>query len=86
MGINQRQNVYNKSPHKIISSQKCAGYLMFHGCRLIRTEQNQNNPKRNVFIFYDDDLVKHYLIILHLLKKEILILLKKKIKIKHKDI
>lgn len=61
MGINQRQNVYNKSPHKIISSQKCAGYLMFNGCRLIRTEQNQNNPKLNVFIFYDDDLVRHYL-------------------------
>ena len=51
----------NEKNHKIINSMRCAGYLMFNGCRLIRTEVNQDNPKYNVFVFYDDELVKHYL-------------------------
>ena len=45
----------------IINSMRCAGYLMFYGCRLIRTEPHKSFPNRNVFIFNDDAKTKTYL-------------------------
>lgn len=50
-----------KKNHKIIYSLKLAGYLMYHGCRLIRTEPDIENPRLNNFVFYDDDKVAKYM-------------------------
>ena len=50
-----------KPNHKIIYSLKLAGYLMYHGCRLIRTEPDLQNPRLNNFIFYDDAKVAKYM-------------------------
>lgn len=47
--------------HKIINSQRCAGYLMFHGCRLIRMEISHIDPRFNIFVFYDDAKVSRWL-------------------------
>ena len=44
-----------------IMSQKCAGYVMYHGCHIVRTELNENNPYYQVFIFYNDAKVQKWL-------------------------
>lgn len=38
---------------KQIFSQKCAGFLMLHGFRLVRLEVNLKNPRKHVFIFHE---------------------------------
>ena len=58
---NNEKNKYNKSSHKVIYNLQCAGFLMLHGCRLIRTEVNQENPRFNNFIFYDDEKTTYWL-------------------------
>lgn len=52
---------FTKPNHKIIYNLRCAGYLMYHGCRLIRTEIHPDNPKLNIFVFYDDAKVNEWL-------------------------
>lgn len=45
----------------VISSMRCAGYLMFHGCKLIRTQPHREHQNKNIFIFNDDDKTKEFL-------------------------
>ena len=40
---------------KQIFSQKCAGYLMLNGVRLVRLETNLKDPRKHIFIFHDDE-------------------------------
>ncbi|MBR4589524.1 MAG: hypothetical protein IKO36_02570 [Bacteroidaceae bacterium] len=47
--------------HKIINSQRCAGYLMYHGCHIIRTEPSNKNQYYNIFVFYDDEKTAYWL-------------------------
>lgn len=37
----------------VIKSQKMATYLMSKGFRLIKLQQDRNNPNRNVYLFKD---------------------------------
>ena len=59
--MNDPKTMKPKKNHKIIYSLKLAGYLMYHGCRLIRTEPDIENPRLNNFVFYDDDKVDMYM-------------------------
>ena len=45
----------------VISSMRCAGYLMFNGCKLIRTQPHRDHQNKNIFIFNDDDKTKEFL-------------------------
>ncbi len=40
---------------KIVISMRCAGYLMLHGCKLVRTEPHKAMKNKNIFIFNDDE-------------------------------
>lgn len=46
---------------KQIFSQKCAGYLMLNGARLVRLETNLKEPRKHIFIFHDDEKTKSLL-------------------------
>lgn len=59
--MNDPKSMKPKKNHKIIYSLKLAGYLMYHGCRLIRTEPDIENPRLNNFVFYDDEKVDKYM-------------------------
>lgn len=59
---NKEQNLKKGRTNQIkIMSQRCAGYLMYHGCHIIRTELNTNNPYYQVFVFYNDEKVQRWL-------------------------
>ena len=45
----------------VISSMRCAGYLMFNGCKLIRTQPHRDHQNKNIFIFNDDEKTKEFL-------------------------
>jgi len=45
----------------VINSMRCAGYLMFHGCKLIHTEPHRNHQNKHVFIFNDDTKTNEFL-------------------------
>ena len=57
----QELNIIKTKDKKIVSSMRCAGYLMLHGCRLVRMEQHKEIENRNIFIFYDDQKTNYYL-------------------------
>lgn len=54
----EEKNMNNTQKHetaKPIFSQRLAGFLMFNGHRLVDIKRNLNNPKKNVFYFFETD-------------------------------
>jgi hypothetical protein len=54
----EEKNMNNTKKHetaKPIFSQRLAGLLMFKGHRLVDIKKNLNNPKKNVFYFFETD-------------------------------
>jgi len=45
----------------IVNSMRCAGYLMLNGCVILRMEQSRRDPRKKVFIFYDDEKVNSFI-------------------------
>lgn len=43
---------------RAVYSQKMAGWLMFHGYPLICMRQSDENPKYNIFFFYNNEKIK----------------------------
>lgn len=41
--------------HKLIKTQKLAGFLMMNGYKLLRMNDDKNNPIYKIYIFRNDD-------------------------------
>lgn len=55
------QELNTKSGVKIIISMRCAGYLMYNGCKLVRIEPHKKFQNKNVFVFNDDEKTNAFL-------------------------
>jgi len=55
---------YQEDKDFVVFTQRLAGYLMFHGCRLIKLKRNKKDPKKYVYFFPDNkrikELIDHY--------------------------
>jgi Domain of unknown function (DUF5659) len=51
----------NKALDRVVFSQRCAGYLMLNGCRLLKVKKDKNESSKLVYFFPDTEFVKHYI-------------------------
>jgi hypothetical protein len=51
----------HKELDRVVFSQRCAGFLMLNGCRLLKVKKDKNESTKLVYFFPDTDFVSHYI-------------------------